>query len=83
MATGNRSSRRTAHEGPVATREQATEPFRCEYDDEWSFTKAFETPEQIWEYAEALLPPRRGREARPAGGLPILAGTGPIGIVGG
>ena len=25
----------------------------------WSFDKVFETPEQIWEYAEAVLPPRR------------------------
>ena len=37
----------------------------CEYDEVWSFDKAFETPEQIWEYAEALLPPRRNREVRP------------------
>ncbi len=31
----------------------------CEYDNEWTFEKVFETPEQLWEYAEALLPPRR------------------------
>ncbi len=37
----------------------------CEYEDEWSFQKLFETPEQIWEYAEALLPPRRARQDRP------------------
>ncbi len=55
----------------------------CEYEDACSFTKAFETAEQIWEYAEALLPPRRGRAARPVGGLPILAGGGPNGIAGG
>ena len=33
------------------------------HDDElrirrgWSFDKVFETPEQLWEYAEAILPP--------------------------
>ena len=31
----------------------------CEYDESWVFEKVFETPEQLWEYAEALLPPRR------------------------
>ena len=34
----------------------------CEYDDDWSFTKIFETPGQIWEYAEAMLPPRKARK---------------------
>ncbi len=29
----------------------------CEYDDDWIFEKVFETPEQLWEYAEAVLPP--------------------------
>ena len=66
---------------PKICREYTTDD--CEYDDEWSFTKAFETPEQIWEYAEALLPPRSRREARPANGLPILAGARPNGIVAG
>ena len=31
----------------------------CEYDEEWVFEKVFETPEQLWEYAEAVLPPRK------------------------
>jgi uncharacterized protein len=31
----------------------------CEYDDDWIFEKVFESPEQIWEYAEAILPPRK------------------------
>jgi Fe-S-cluster containining protein len=35
----------------------------CEYDSEWEFEKVFETPEQIWEYAEAILPPRRRGQA--------------------
>lgn len=36
----------------------------CEYDDDWTFDKVFETPEQIWEYAEAVLPPRRRKGGR-------------------
>lgn len=43
----------------------------CEYDTDWGFEKVFETSEQIWEYAEAVLPPRRRRPA-PTGGLPVL-----------
>ena len=43
----------------------------CEYDSDWGFQKVFETAEQIWEYAEALLPPRR-RKALKSAGLPIL-----------
>ena len=42
---------------PKICREYTTD--ECEYDDDWSFDKVFETPEQIWEYAEAVLPPRR------------------------
>jgi Fe-S-cluster containining protein len=44
----------------------------CEYDSEWGFEKVFEAPEQLWEYAEAVLPPRRRRkQAGPA--LPIVS----------
>jgi Fe-S-cluster containining protein len=49
----------------------------CEYDNDYVFEKYFEAPEQIWEYAEAILPPR---EAPPAEkqrrrlSLPILSG---------
>ena len=45
----------------------------CEYDSDWGFEKVFETAEQIWEYAEATLPPRR-RKKPEASGLPILNG---------
>lgn len=45
------------HDRPKICREYTTES--CEYDDEWSFEKVFEAPEQIWEYAAALLPARR------------------------
>ncbi len=39
----------------------------CEYDDDWIFEKVFETPEQLWEYAEAVLPPpKRPRRIEPA-----------------
>ena len=42
------------------------------YDGGWAFEKVFETPEQIWEYAEAMLPARRrpGRKVGPV--LPIM-----------
>jgi uncharacterized protein len=45
----------------------------CEYDDDWAFDKVFETPEQLWEYAEAVLPPRRRRPSRSNGPmLPVI-----------
>jgi Fe-S-cluster containining protein len=53
---------------PKICREYTTD--ECEYDDDWTFEKVFETAEQIWEYAEAVLPPRRRRKA--AGGLPVV-----------
>ena len=39
----------------------------------------FETPEQIWEYAEAILPPRRGLKGKETSRGPIL----PIITIGG
>ena len=56
---------------PKICREYTTD--ECEYEEDWSFTKMFETPEQIWEYAEAMLPPRRKPKARGGQGLPILS----------
>jgi Fe-S-cluster containining protein len=56
---------------PKICREYSTDD--CEYDSEWEFEKIFETPEQIWEYAEAVLPPRRPkrpRRTRPTPALP-------------
>ncbi len=45
----------------------------CEYDDDGAFEKVFETPEQLWEYAEAVLPPRRRRPSRSNGPmLPVI-----------
>ncbi|HWE39773.1 MAG TPA: YkgJ family cysteine cluster protein [Isosphaeraceae bacterium] len=46
---------------PKICREYTTD--ECEYDSDWSFEKVFETPEQLWEYAEAVLPPRRRPKA--------------------
>ena len=55
----------------------------CEFEDDAVYDKFFETPEQIWEYAEALLGPREplrkfsAAPPRPAEvNLPVLAGVG-------
>jgi Fe-S-cluster containining protein len=36
----------------------------CEYEDDWVYDRYFETPEQLAEYAEAVLPRRRGQSLR-------------------
>jgi Fe-S-cluster containining protein len=60
---------------PKICRDYTTE--NCEYDEDWLFDKLFETPEQIWEYAEAILPPRRRRaQSRPGPALPIVTLNG-------
>lgn len=41
---------------PLVCREYSTE--KCEYDDLFVFEKYFETPDQVEEYAEAVLGPR-------------------------
>jgi Fe-S-cluster containining protein len=54
----------------------------CEYDDEWTYEQYFETPGQLEEYAEAVLPPRKGRGIRspkPAG-LPLLRTVPPAAV---
>ncbi len=56
---------------PKVCRDYTTD--ECEYDSVWGFEKVFESAEQIWEYAEAILPPRRRPAATaPAGALAIL-----------
>lgn len=47
----------------------------CEYDDPGLHDLYFEMPEQVWEYAEAILPPKRKRKDKAASriSLPILA----------
>jgi len=44
----------------------------CEYDNDFLYDKLFETPEQIWEYAEAVLPLRRKKRTA-ATSLPIVS----------
>jgi Fe-S-cluster containining protein len=55
---------------PKICREYKTD--NCEYDEDWLFDKVFETPEQIWEYAEAVLPPRKRKKTEQANGLVVL-----------
>lgn len=40
---------------PEICREYSTD--NCEYEDDWTYEHYFETPEQIYEYAEATLGP--------------------------
>lgn len=47
---------------PEICREYTTK--ECEYDDEWTYDRYFETPEQVHEYAEALFSSKRGRNIR-------------------
>jgi Fe-S-cluster containining protein len=47
---------------PEICREYTTE--NCEYDDDWVYDRYFETPEQVEEYAEAVLPHKRGESIR-------------------
>jgi len=50
----------------------------CEYDDDSCYDKLFETPDQLWEYAEAVLPPRRKKKSKGSNlkvTLPVLSGT--------
>jgi Fe-S-cluster containining protein len=47
---------------PQICREYSTD--NCEYEDDWTYEKYFETPEQVYEYAEAILPPRRNQQLR-------------------
>ena len=56
---------------PKICQEYSTD--ECEYDSEWIFEKLFETPEQIWEYAEAVLPPRKRKKPDASALPPILS----------
>ncbi len=46
---------------PQICRDYSTEA--CEYEDDWTYEKYFESPEQIYEYAEAILQ-RPGQDIR-------------------
>lgn len=61
------------HDRPQICRSYSTE--NCEYDDDACYDKFFETPEQIWEYAEAVLPPKPREPALRPNALPILNGA--------
>ena len=57
---------------PQICREYTTK--NCEYEDQWTYERYFETPEQVQEYAEAVLPPGRNnsiRSPKPAS-LPVI-----------
>ncbi len=45
---------------PQICRDYSTD--NCEYDDGQVYDQYFETPEQLWEYAHAVLPPRTPRK---------------------
>ena len=47
---------------PRVCREYGTD--KCEYEDDWVYDHYFETPEQVEEYAEAVLRPPKGRDIR-------------------
>jgi Fe-S-cluster containining protein len=71
LLSDNRCS--TYETRPQICRDYTTE--KCEYEDDWVYEKYFEAPEQVVEYAEAVLGPRRGesiRSRRPER-LPVLA----------
>ncbi len=48
---------------PQICRDYSTE--NCEYEGEGVYDKFFETPEQLWEYAQAVLRPREQRYFSP------------------
>ena len=56
---------------PQICRDYTTD--KCEYEDDWVYDKYLETPEQVWEYCEAIMQPKgRGlRTPRPAL-LPVI-----------
>jgi len=57
---------------PTICREYSTD--NCEYEDDWTYDRYFETPEQVQEYAEALLcePNHPSFRSRKPALLPVL-----------
>jgi uncharacterized protein len=47
---------------PQICRDYTTD--NCEYEDDWVYERYFETPEQVEEYTEAVLPPKKGHSFR-------------------
>lgn len=58
---------------PDICREYTTD--ECEFDDDACYDMLFECPEQIWEYAHAVLPPRKQRQPGDPVALPVLSGV--------
>lgn len=59
-------------ERPTICREYTTD--NCEYDDDACYDQLFETPEQLWEYAEAVLPQKkRKRRQGTSIDLPVVS----------
>jgi len=56
---------------PQICRDYSTK--NCEYEDNWTYDRYFETPEQVHEYAEAVLPKGKDIRSRKPKLLPILA----------
>jgi Fe-S-cluster containining protein len=58
---------------PQICRDYSTD--NCEYEDDWTYDRYFETPEQVEEYMEAVLPRKRDADIRSAKPplLPVLA----------
>ena len=50
------------HTRPIICREYSTDG--CEYEDDWTYDRYFETPEQVGEYADAVLGPQPGESIR-------------------
>ena len=61
------------HTRPDICRSYSTK--NCEYEDDWVYDHYWELPEQVAEYAEAVLGPRRGRSFRSP--KPSAPGTAP------
>ena len=57
---------------PQICRDYTTED--CEYDNDAPHDRLFETPEQVWEYAHAVLPPRPRRTLDDPVSLPVISG---------
>jgi uncharacterized protein len=47
---------------PQICRDYSTD--NCEYEDDWVYDQYFETPEQVEEYREVVLPPKRRESIR-------------------
>jgi Fe-S-cluster containining protein len=63
-------------ERPQVCRDYSTD--NCEFDNDGCYDKFFESSDQVWEYAEAVLPPRSKPKNlvgnRPLVALPVIAG---------